>query len=100
MEMAEKARREKACRIEALEAENTRLRAAMEWRPIETAPRDGTEVVGSAWWIMDDGAYRLGWMAEGYLCGDRWAFASFDLNEDEYSKPTHWKPLPAAPEVN
>lgn len=83
--------------IKAQVAEIERLRAAQQWLPIERAPRDGTAIIGAAYWTMADGVYRLGWMAEGYLDGDRWSFASFDLDEDEFSLPTHWMPLPAPP---
>lgn len=70
---------------------------AAAWQPIETAPKEGTGIVGSAWWKMADGVYCLGWLAEGYFDGDDWAFASFDLDADEYSAPTHWMPLPQPP---
>lgn len=36
---------EATTRIRELEAEIERLRAAQQWRPIEEAPRDGTEVL-------------------------------------------------------
>ena len=84
--------------IKAQVAEIERLRAAQQWLPIERAPRDGTAIIGAAYWTMADGVYRLGWMAEGYLDGDRWSFASFDLDEDEFSLPTHWMPLSNPPQ--
>lgn len=68
-----------------------------QWQPIETAPRDGTDIIGASYWLMGDGVYRLGWLAEGYLDGDVWVFASFDLDADEYNAPTHWASLPDPP---
>jgi hypothetical protein len=90
MEMAEKARREKACRIEALEAENTRLRAAMEWRLIETAPRDKSHVAllrrnGDGSVTYGHGYYMP---LEGWKCWQHYA----------NKPPTYWMPLPTAPE--
>lgn len=67
------------------------------WRPIETAPKDGTDVLGCFAFKKHDGSYVIGWIAEGYLDGDDWVFASFPLDEDEYSPPTHWMPRLAPP---
>lgn len=64
-----------------------------EWQPIETAPRDGTDILVCSAWIMADGAYRIGWAADGYFDGDCWVFGSFDVDPDEYSAPTFWMPL-------
>lgn len=65
--------------------------AAMQWRPIETAPKDGTpllllwpdaaEKMAVMWW--DD--YCGGWM--GYYDG---------INPGRMP-PTHWMPLPPPP---
>jgi hypothetical protein len=74
-----------ADRIEALEAENTRLRAAMEWQPIETAPKDGKSILA----LLSNGeVFRVIWFGIGW-------HASSDIG---FVSPTHWKPLPAAPE--
>jgi hypothetical protein len=70
-----------------------------EWQPIETAPRDGTRVLGFDttafnkdqevavvnWWPNGDGGYwSLSVPGAGYLDSDEFA-------------PTYWMPLPAPP---
>jgi len=57
----------------------------MTWYPIETAPKDGTEI------LLTDGHYkRTGYWARRI---NRWSMdAAVALN-----MPTHWMPLPAPP---
>jgi len=82
----------------------------MEWQPIETAPKDGTEILG---WRDDCGIMLMRWVcpvdfmtcreldglddesaeAEDWFCAD--FVAGFRL--DEYLAPTHWTPLPQPP---
>jgi hypothetical protein len=64
----------------------------MEWKPIETAPKDGTPVLGyhtgkmttvywglwNEWQLVEPGAY---------------------AEEDDW-RPTHWMPLPEPPQVS
>jgi hypothetical protein len=69
------------------------------WRPIETAPKDGTAVIlcgryndvsiaawhGNGWWIEADGRRAIESQSDfgtGYM--------TFDL-------PTHWMPVPTPP---
>ena len=59
-----------------------------EWRPIETAPKDGTEFL-SIYGLDDDGTY---WII--YWNG---AFFECVSSGHEISHATHWMPLPAAP---
>lgn len=70
----------------------TRLTENSGWQPIETAPKDGTEVllaypgglVKSGKWTLFGGAYE-----------DHWA----DGKRPRFgSDPTHWMPLPAPPQ--
>lgn len=68
------------------------------WRPIASAPKDGTEVLGCFAFKKSDGSYGIGWVADGYLDGDGWVFASFPLDADEYSAPNYWMPLPTPPQ--
>lgn len=80
---------------QALTAAITR---ANEWRPIETAPKDGTAI-----WVTD------GSRAEGAsFTNDRWVkntgttipwVGSDDYGglEDLWDEPTHWQPLPTPP---
>jgi hypothetical protein len=77
--------------IRKSEAANEKLRAALQWQPIETAPRDGTPVLvgwDTGWWDADkchceDGVW-------GYLNSDM-SFTPFN------EQPTHWLPLPPPP---
>lgn len=75
-----------------------------EWQPIETAPKDGTYVlVGNA-----GGAWVAGYCAtyqSGFSPANPWL--SLFLNHDHIKAkagerrsfvPTHWMPLPKAPE--
>lgn len=68
------------------------------WQPIETAPRDGTDIllgcatwarpelgqwsVATAYWSTDGGSYEDGEVAR---------------TSDEVDSPTHWRPLPCNP---
>jgi hypothetical protein len=68
-----------------------REREAKAWRPIETAPRDGTEVL--MWWPYwskhpERGAFKSG----------RWeTMAALSAMDDDIG-PTHWLPIPSPPE--
>lgn len=70
------------------------------WRPIATAPKDGTTVIvgrdmgdfgfvrGHARFEGRDGAFASGWISHGF---------SEHLGNLGLAHPTHWMPLPAAP---
>lgn len=63
------------------------MRAALEWRPIETAPKDGTEIL-----TWSPGRSRL----RALICPCAWhPDAGFCV--DELRSPTHWMPLPVPP---
>lgn len=102
--LAWKARAEKA---------ESELAALREWQPIETAPKDGTEILG---WRRDCGILLILWTAPAYFmttiemeaaatdddawmdvedwfCADIVAGSRLDGSE----APTHWRPLPAPP---
>lgn len=59
---------------------------AGEWRPIETAPRDGTEVLAFAR-VDTEPLVRVAWLNHG-----RW-----DDGTGLSLRPTHWVPLPDPP---
>lgn len=97
-------------RAETAEATIASLRGEVEWQPIETAPKDGTEVIG---YRPDQGAFcfRWAWMSEFVATDrngdpiedydemaadwwhDRWGWMEGDL------RPTHWRHLPAPPAI-
>lgn len=61
---------------------------AMEWQPIETAPRDGSIIL----------LHEMGRVAAGYLresSNDIWVEP--DFGNDLHINPTHWIPLPSPP---
>jgi hypothetical protein len=60
----------------------------MDWRPIETAPRDGTEVVGAEWQEAEGYPPELQTACTRYFDG-AWRYRSgFDWT------PAYWMPLP------
>jgi len=68
------------------------------WQPIETAPKDGTLIVLGARNGVWLGKYQPVYQS-GYTPDNPWS--SLLLNHDHmaerYTRPTHWQPLPAAP---
>jgi hypothetical protein len=68
----------------------------MEWQPIETAPKDGAEILatGYNYGLMDSGRHRV---ITKYLDGE-WADAS-NAFRDTFGYLTHWMPLPEPPET-
>jgi len=66
-----------------------RRHAGSQWRPIATAPKDGTPILG--WWAGE--CMIVDWC----IFVERWS-SSHD-GEDMFSpEPTHWMPLPEGPE--
>lgn len=64
------------------------IRELVEWRPIETAPRDRTEIIG----LCGRKDVRLIW----YFAPSSRTMGWCDQN-GKFVKPTHWLPLPPAP---
>jgi hypothetical protein len=74
----------------------------MNWQPIETAPKDGTDVlvmymhietqvVHNAFFNVDDPGEEPAW----------WSYDKSEVSRirlDGFMTPTHWMPLPAPPE--
>ena len=73
------------------------------WQPIETAPKDGTEVLLFGSWAGEiNGKFDPPSIAVGlfYGEGDYKEFDWLATNTDAYcvwGKPTHWMPLPDEP---
>lgn len=69
-----------------------------EWQPIETAPKDGTEVL--LFFVSD-----VPWQASSKgICIGFWgddgsnAWYAFESDSNALGNPTHWMPLPPPPE--
>jgi hypothetical protein len=60
----------------------------MNWQPIETAPKDGREILGAVGQSYQGGVVVIQW-SDGL---DAW----LDWDRD-FWEPTHWMPLPAPP---
>jgi hypothetical protein len=69
------------------------------WQPIETAPKDGSWVLGyDAKSAYPDMACETMWIVRhgnggGWSGGRDWEI----LLDGQYCKPTHWMPLPEPP---
>jgi hypothetical protein len=76
------------------------MREQSGWRPIETAPKDGTEVL---LYCPEQGVARGRWNDCRYASNPRpyWtndAERLFGVSRTRSDQPTHWMPLPAPPE--
>jgi len=67
-----------------------------DWQPIETAPKDGTEILVwrkpirvVAQWVKKDQSFGV---------EDSWTFLTEAEGYDSDYRPTHWMPLPLPPE--
>jgi len=83
------------------------LEAQVAWQPIETAPKDGTQImltngkdVAQGWWEHQEPYIREQRDTEGHYIDqqehdgfDGWLDCEGGMQPD----PTHWMPLPAAP---
>ena len=67
--------------------------AAEDWSPIETAPKDGTEILG-----YRNGRYANASRVQRDDC-EMWSFGpvSGEVTMFPSCKPTHWRPLPDPP---
>ena len=75
-----------------------RLRQARRWRPIDTAPRDGTVVLAT--WADSWGlAITLGEGPRFAACeyGERWLYSDGGDPIPPHDLPTHWVPLLESP---
>lgn len=64
-----------------------------DWRPIETAPKDGTRL-----WLyfphkQEDDRQCIGWWQEDGANGSYW----MDHADSNITDPSHWMPRPAPP---
>ncbi len=70
-----------------------------DWRPIETAPKDGTRIIifGS---VTDmEPEPRMGWWGDYDAAGELGEPLWVDDDGSEIEGATHWMPLPSPPEV-
>lgn len=67
----------------------------MTWQPIETAPKDGTEVFITFWAWDEPGKQRC--YAVAGCEGGPWVDMNDDNRAHEFYAPTHWMPLPQPP---
>lgn len=64
--------------------------AASGWRPIETAPKDGTRFLAFGWW-------KPSWTNPEPNVAVMWRYDADTYCEGIGGKATHWMPLPPAP---
>lgn len=64
----------------------------MQWQPIETAPRDGTEILTCRAGSNFAATIRVCWFVKDQYDGYYW-----QDDADSEPEPTHWAPLPEHP---
>lgn len=82
--------------LESLRQQLAALKVENEWQPISTAPKDGTVVI--VWWwnkVITAWCAGAGLSRDG---GDWWRSHAMEVVSTDYPRPTHWMPLPKAPD--
>ena len=80
--------------------EITRLRAALEWQPIETAPKDGTQIdlwSSKGFRVCDVVWDTISYSLDGEDDVDGWTDAGGHGSIEKAGPFTHWMPIPSAP---
>lgn len=75
----------------------------MKWHPIETAPKDGSNIIGyngedvaeMVWEDWPDDNRHVGWCRAGFESGGM----LYETHNRMEPEPTHWMPLPKPPDV-
>ena len=67
------------------------------WRPIETAPKDGTRIVLAKYVGHFDHPTALWWMLLG-MWSTKWSNWNDGIEPCGLAGPTHWRPILAPPE--
>jgi hypothetical protein len=70
-----------------------------EWLPIETAPKNGDEVLLFGYWLKEIGCDIESAMTAGCFEMGKW-FATITDGYACECEPTHWMPLPPPPTSN
>ena len=81
--------------VSRLEAERDQLRAELEkvrWQPIETAPKDGTNI-----WAYNGEQGVMHWIDVDVVALFVWDDNLLSDADPEPVRPTHWMPLPPPP---
>lgn len=68
----------------------------MQWRPIETAPKDGTEVLVFLEVAGTEIVHIASWLEDSDGVGDWWSYTRNSVSLDRlgaWRAPTHWLPF-------
>lgn len=72
------------------------LNAIPEWRPMESAPKDGTEILLGWFHLPGQTNMDVGsWLPSR----NRWQGHYIVFTDHRASQPTHWMPLPEVPDA-
>lgn len=67
-----------------------------EWQPIETAPKDGVDIIIFGGEFESAGSNKIPMIVKWN--GTYWTSTHYCYNEAIALNPTHWMPLPKPPE--
>jgi len=72
------------------------------WQPIETAPKDGTDILGMYMHIETQIVHNIFWLDNEYEPDENgwWTYEYSEVSRmklEDWMTPTHWMPLPDTP---